>query len=453
MDAYESLSRAERETPLEAEDLERLAMSAYMLGRDDEWVGALERAHHRYLAAGEMLRGVRAALWVGLHLASKGELGPASGWLGRAQRLLDHEPRECSERGYLLLPVVFEREAAGDFAAAARAAGEAVTIGERFGDRDLFALAIHAQGHMLLKDGRAGEGLALLDEAMVSVTSEDVSPLVAGLVYCGVILACQDVYDVRRAREWTAALTRWTEHQPDLIAFTGRCLVHRAEILQLSGSWPDALEEARRAGQRFVETSNRAAGLAHYRQAELLRLQGEFAGAEAAYREASRSGREPQPGLAQLRLAQGRSDAAVAAIRRASGEITDRLKRAALLPAYVEIVLAVGRLDEARAACRELEDIAATYESPMLGAIVAYARGAVELADGDAPAALIALREAWLLWQELDAPYEIARTRTLLGEACRALGDVDAATLELEAARGVFDDLGAAPDLARVEAL
>ena len=454
LDAYESLSRAERETSLAPEDLERLALSAYMLGRDDEWVSALERAHHRYLAAGETLRGVRAALWVGLHLAAQGELGPASGWLGRAQRLLDQDPRECSERGYLLLPLVFEREAAGDYAAAARAAGEAVTIGERFDDRDLFALAIHAQGHMLLKDGRAGEGLALLDEAMVSVTSEDVSPLVAGLVYCGVILACQGVYDVRRAREWTAALTRWTERQPDLIAFTGRCLIHRAEILQLSGSWSDALEEARRASRRLVATNNRAAGgVAHYRQGELLRLQGEFAAAEQAYREASRSGWEPQPGLAQLRLAQGDDRAAAAAIRRASGEIADRLKRAALLPAYVEIGLAIGRLDEARDACRELEEIAAAYESPMLGAIVAYARGAVELADGDAQAALSALREALLVWQELDAPYEVARTRTLLGEACRALGDEDAATLELEAARGIFDDLGAAPDLARVEAL
>jgi DNA-binding CsgD family transcriptional regulator len=345
---------------------------------------------------------------------------------------------------------MFQHEAAGDFAAAAAAAGEAVRIGERFGDRDLFALAIHGQGHMLIKDGRVREGLALLDEGMVAVTAEELSPIVTGIVYCGVILACQEVYEVRRAREWTRALSDWWALQPEMVAFTGRCLVHRAEILQLDGSWPDALEEARRAGERFVATKNPAAGLARYRQGELLRLQGEFAAAEAAYKEASGFGWEPQPGLAQLRLAQGRAEAAAAAIRRAEAATSLAIERARLLPAFVEIMLAVGETQSARRACAELQELARGFDSAMLTALVAHAQGAVHLAEGDAQAALVALRAAREAWHALEAPYEIARTRVLVGEACQVLGDDEAAALELEAARSIFERLGAKPDLARL---
>jgi DNA-binding CsgD family transcriptional regulator len=452
LEAYEAFVRADEDAPLDAEDLALLSTTVLMLGRDDEAIGVLERAHHAYLERGEMLRAVRCAIWIGMNLAYRGSVGPASGWLGRAQRLLENELEETSERGYLLLPMVFRHEAAGDFEAGARVGGEAAAIGERLGDRDLFALAVHAQGHMLVRAGRVRKGLSLLDEAMVAVTTAEVDPFVVGIVYCGVILACQEVFEVGRAREWTLALTRWVEQQPDLVAFTGRCLVHRAEILQLGGSWPDALDEARRAARRFVETSNPAAGLANYRQGEILRLQGEFDAAEEAYRAASRAGWEPQPGLAQLRLAQGSTAAAVASVRRSSTEITEPLKRAGLLPACVEILLAAGELEEARRACGELEELVASYESPMLGALLAHARGSVELAAGEAQPALVALREALQGWQELDAPYEVARTRALVGEACRVLGDEEAAALELDAAREIFERLGAAPDLARIQA-
>jgi DNA-binding CsgD family transcriptional regulator len=454
MDAYKSLSQADQAAPLGAEDLELFATSAYMIGRDDDHVSGLERAHHLYVDTGEVLRAVRCAFWVGINLALRGEMARATGWFGRAQRLVEREKRDCVERGYLLVPVMLQHEASGDWEAAYATAADAAEIGERFGEADLFALAVHEQGHALVKQGQVEEGFGLLDEAMVAVTAGELSPIVTGLIYCSVIEGCQEVYALHRAQEWTAALTHWCEQQPDMVAFTGRCLVHRAEIMQLRGAWREALEEARRAGERSAQgVSQAAAAQAFYRQGEVHRLQGESAAAEEAYRDASRCGCEPQPGLALLRLAQGNDSAAAAAIRRVVGETTEPLKCARLLPAYVEIMLYVGDSEEARRACRELEEISARYESGMLDAMVAHAEGAVDLAEGDTRAAMLALRQAWQMWQELEVPYEVARVRVLVGLACRALGDYDTAALELEAARGVFARLGAAPDLARVLSL
>jgi DNA-binding CsgD family transcriptional regulator len=455
MDAYKSLSHADQVAPLGAEDLELLARSAYMIGRDDDYVSGLERAHHVYLDAGEASRAVRCAFWIGHNLLFRSETGPALGWFSRAQRLLKREERDCVERGYLLIPALLQHVFSGDFEAAYAAAVDAAEIGERFGDQDLVAIALMEQGHALVKQGRTGEGLRLVDETMVAVTAGELSPIVAGIVYCNTIAFCQSVYELRRAREWTAALTRWCEQQPDMVAHKGLCLVHRAEIMTLGGAWREALEEARRVNKRFTQgvLNELALGHAAYRQGEIHRLQGEFAAAEAAYREASRFGREPQPGLALLRLAQGNDDVAAAAIRRALGETTGWLKRARLLPTYVEIMLTVGDSQEARSACRELEEIAERQGSEALDAMSAHAEGAVDLAEGDARASLLPLRHAWQMWQELEAPYEVARVRVLLGLACRALGDHDTATLELEAARGVLSQLGAAPDLARVDSL
>jgi DNA-binding NarL/FixJ family response regulator len=448
--AYEALSAADRASELEGEDLELRATSAYMLGRDDEYLTLLERAHHAHLDAGATLQAVRCAFWVGLDLLLRSENARATGWFGRAGRLLDREGGECVERGYLLTPVLLAQVAAGDHESALATAAEAAAIGERFGDRDLVALAVQEQGHALVRQGRAEEGLRLVDEVMVSVTAGELSPIVTGLIYCNTIAFCQGVYELRRAREWTDALTQWCGQQPDMVAHTGLCLVHRAEILERQGAWRDALAEARRAVQRLSE---RTAGYAHYRQAEVQRLQGELEAAEEGYREASRFGYEPQPGLALLRLAQGNGPAAVAAIRRVLGETTDRLRRATLLPACVEIMLAVGNAESAERACGELEEISASQRSELLDALSAQARGAVTLADGDADAALVHLRRASRSWQDLKAPYEAARARQLLGLACRALGDEDSAKLELEAARGAFAELGANPDVARVDSL
>ena len=447
--AYEQLAQAEQQDPLGADDLELLATSAYMLGRDDEYFSVLERAHRLHVENGDLLRAARAAFWLGLHLALRGEIGGATGWNSRAQRLVDRAGRDSVEQGYLVLAEGFAQAMESDWEAALETTRESAEIAERHGDADLLALALMDQGQYLMRLGRVDGGLRFLDEAMVAVTTGELSPIVTGLVYCSVIDGCHEASELRRAQEWTAALTRWCAEQPDMVSFTGICLVHRAEIMQLHGSWEDALEEARRAAGR-AGMSRAGVAQAHYRAGEILRLQGRLAEAEEAYRSANANGREPQPGLALLRLAQGNEDAAAAAMRRALGESTEPTARAALLPAFVEVMLAAGDLDEAERASAELDAIAAGYEEGALPASAAHARGAVALARGDAQTALTALRQAERTWHELEAPYESARVRALVGQACRALGDEDTAALELEAARETFEKLGAGPDLAHL---
>jgi DNA-binding NarL/FixJ family response regulator len=273
-----------------------------------------------------------------------------------------------------------------------------------------------------------------------------------GLMYCSVIDACRELHELERAREWTFALSRWCEQQSEMVAFTGTCLVHRAEIMQFQGAWTAAFEEACRACERSVLTARQPPGAALYRQAEIHRLRGDYAKADAAYRDASQLGHDPQPGLALLRLAQGRTDAASAAIRRLALATVDRLQRVRVLPAYVEIMLAASDLDAARDACGELDDLARTFDTDVLRAVAAQARGALALVEGDARGASGLLRRSFDLWQKLEAPYDAARVRVLIAQACRALGDGEAAALEHDAARAVFEQLGAQPDAARLDA-
>ena len=453
-DAYLALSLADTVVPLAVEDLERLAISAYLIARDDAYLSVLERAYNAHLDAGEKLRAVRCAFWLGLRLLFRGEAGRASGWLGRARRLVESEEHDCVEEGYLLLPVVEQHLDAGNCEAASAVATDAAAIGSRFGEADLIAIARHLQGRASIRQGHVARGLALLDEAMLAVTAGELSPLVTGLVYCSVIDGCQQVFAAGRAREWTAALASWCEEQPEMVSFTGKCLVHRVEIMQLHGAWRQALVEARRGCERFEKGIDpQGPASAYYQLGQIHRLQGDFTAAEAAYRSASRWGWEPQPGLALLRLAQGHLDVAAGAIRRVVSATTDSLQLARLLPAYIEIMLDAGDIVAARAACQNLEEIAERFDTGLLGAIAVQARGAVELAEGDARAALGSLRQAMQTWQVIEAPYMAASTRLLAGLACRALADEEGAGLEFDAAQALFEQLEAAPDLTRLESL
>lgn len=452
VDAYESLKAADEAATLAPGDLELLARAAYMLGRDDDYVRGLERAHYGHLDAGDVGRAAGCAWWIGLSLLMSNEVAPATGWFARGNRLLDRERSDCVERGYLVLARMLQSFAEGDFQAAHDAAAEAIEIGQRFGDRDLVAIGVMDQGHALLELGRTSEGLRLIDESMVAATSGELSPIVAGILYCNTIAVCRSVFEVRRAREWTSALTAWCERQPDMVAHKGVCLVHRAEIMQLQGAWSEALEEAAQVTTEGT-LNRRAAAAGLYVQGEIHRLRGELDEAEAAFRLSTRVRGDAQPGLALLRLAQGRADAALGAIRRAAaGEPTGSLSRARLLPAYAEVALAAGNVDEAAHAGDELAATSETHDSDALRAMSAYTQGQVSLARGEIEEALSSLRVALLRWLTLEAPYEAARTRVLLGRVYVELGDDDGAALELEAARAAFAELGARPDLERLDA-
>jgi DNA-binding CsgD family transcriptional regulator/tetratricopeptide (TPR) repeat protein len=448
-EAYEQLSAAEGERPLEVEDVVLLATAAYLTGRDGDCREIWARAHRQCLSQGDVARAARCAFWLAFGLMSTGEMAGAGGWLARAQRLIDENELDCAERGYLLVPMALRCVGAGDFAGARDKFVEALAIGERFGDPDLRAFGLLGRGQTLIGLGARAEGLALLDEVIVAVTAGEVSPLVVGLVYCGAIEACRETFDLRRAQEWTAALSHWCDSQPDLVHYRGQCLVHRAEIMAFHGAWPDAAAEVQLACERL--SGEPAVGAAFYQQAELHRLRGHFTDAEDAYRLASHWGREPQPGLALLRLAQGQDDAAQAAIRRVADEAEGPVARSRLLGPYVEIMLAAGDVRSARHGADELCEIAAALDALFLHALAAHVTAAVLLAEGEARAALPVLRRAWAAWRDLEAPYQAARVRLLIGLACQALGDRDTAEMEIDAARLGFQQLGAATDLARVE--
>ncbi len=447
--AFSLLTSADSAVSLGSEDLRLMATSAFMLGRDDDMVACLERSHQLYLGAGELLPAVHDAVWIGLNLALRGEMGPASGWFGRAARTLEDVEEENAEHGYLVFARVFGAIEMGQFEAAVVGAKQAIEIGRRFDEHDLVALAVHGHGRALMRQGNTLEGLHLLDEAMVAVIADRLSPIVTGIIYCSVIEACHEVLDFGRARQWTEALSQWCRVQPEMVAFTGQCLTHRAEVMQMRGDWEDALAEADRASGRFLDGMNQApVAQAYYRQGELHRLTGDLPRAEEAYRQASRWGWSPQPGYALLRAAQGQAAAGKAALSRVLGESDEWVDRARVLPAYVEILLSLDELDAAGQASQELDDLAEAHPSTMLSAVAHYERGTLLLRSGEPAQAVTAFRAALRGWQELEAPYETAKTRAMIGLACDDIGDRDSARLEFDAARSEFVRLGANPDLA-----
>ncbi|KAB1139582.1 tetratricopeptide repeat protein [Streptomyces luteolifulvus] len=453
-DAYEQLSAADRQGQLEADDLDRMARAAYLIGAIDAATGTWERAHHAFLKRGEAAPAVRCAFWAGLTLVLHGEHARGGGWLARAQNILENTALDCAEEGYLRIPMALQALDRGDPEAARRSCVEITEIADRFDDADLRALGTLGQGQALVAQGRAAQGVAMLDEAMVAVTTGEVSPVTAGIVYCAVILACRGIFDLGRVQEWTAALSRWCATQQDLKPYRGQCLVHRSEIMQLRGEWADAMDEARQACEHLSDRpGDPVMGMALYQRAELFRLRGDFSRAESYYREAIDRGHPAQPGLALLRLAQGRLDDAAAAIRRTVEETEGAEERPRVLVGCVEIELAAGAVENAQAAVDELAKIAAGFDSPYLRAVVANGHGSVLLAAGEPEGACAVLRGAWVAWHEIDAPYETARVRLQMARACRRIGDHDTAEMELEAARRVFEQLGAVPALKEVRQL
>jgi DNA-binding CsgD family transcriptional regulator/tetratricopeptide (TPR) repeat protein len=451
--AYEHLSAAAATDPLDVPDLERLAAAAYLVGRRSESHDAWTKAHQDCARRGEAARAARGGFWLAVSHLNSGETGQGSGWIDRARRLLDQHNLDCVEQGYLRFAAALRSTFSGDLEAGYAGFSAAAEIGERFADPELVAQGRVGQGRCLIYLGRNAEGVGLLDEAMVAVGAKEVSPVATGDVYCTAIEGYQELFDVARVREWTDALSRWCESQPELVLYRGQCLLHRAELLVLQGAWADAVVEAQKACDRLAKPHHPALGAATYLRAELHRLSGEVEEADAAYRVADELGRDPQPGLALLRLVQGHGDAADAAIRRVWAQAGDPLSRARIVAAYVEILLTGGAVAEARAAVDSLAALPADLHGPYLRALTAQVTGAVLLAEGDLPAALPALRSAVAGWRDLGAPYEVARTRLLMAMACRELGDAEGAALEAESARAVFAGLGALPDVSRADAL
>jgi DNA-binding CsgD family transcriptional regulator len=442
---YRQLAALDAEQELDVDGLDRLATAAYMTGRDDEGFLVWGRAHHWCLEMGDIARAARFGVRLAQGLAFKGDIARGSGWVERSQRILRDANLDCVERGFLEHAAGMCRIFAdGDVAAAYAAFGRAATIGERFRDRELLAFARMGEGRCRIYLGEIAEGVALLDEVMLSVEACEIPPMAIGDAYCTVIDACHELFDLRRCEQWTDSFTRWCDAQSGLVLYRGHCLLHRAELLMFHGAWSDAVTVAEEACARLAEPINPLTlGGACYVEGELHRLRGEFAHAEDAYERANAEGCQPQPGMALLRLAQGRVDVAAAQLRRLLAETGEPIGRARVLCAAAEILLAAGDVDGARVAADELTVTATNLGSLLLRAHAALATGSVLLAAGDAPAALASLRRAARDWSEMSAPYEGARTRMLIADACEALADLDGAELERRAAGAAFDALGA----------
>ena len=446
--AYDAFAAAETEAPLEAEDYDRFAVTAHLLARMPDYFAIRERAYTSLLERGEPLAAAEAALWLGTQKLVQGDVAEGGGWIARAARIVADDGTDSRAAAFLNVSSAFEAAAGGDLERAARITEECVRAARRLGSEQYAALSIHQQGLFLLAAGHTDEGLACLDEAMLGVASGACSAMVEGIIYCGVIEGCWSIYEVTRAQQWTAAMSQWVTAQPDLANFTGECKVRRAELKQFNGRWPEAIDELGAVG--LADPDPWASGRAASVRGNLDRLLGRFDSAEENFTLASKLGEDPQPGLALLRLARGSVQAAAAMVRRSLAETRQTGKRIQVLSAATEILLATGETDAAAATAAELRDLATASRSPVVVAVGQYALASVCLSRGAPADALPLLREALGTWVRARAPYEEARTRVLLAEACRALGDRESADREVDTARAIFQDLEAMPDLARL---
>jgi DNA-binding NarL/FixJ family response regulator len=450
--AYDELSAAAVAEPLEVDDLERLASAAYLAGLSDESRSAWISAHEKCAHVGDVARAVRCAFWLAFALLNAGDLARGGGWVDRAQRLLDDRKIDSVERGYLRYAAALRAAFSGDVRTGHEAFHAAAEIGVLFHDPELAALARIGEGRCLIWLDRVDEGVALLDEGMVAIEANDVSAIAIGDAYCTAIEGCTELFDVG-AHTWTTALSRWVDSQPELMLYRGQCLIHRAEMLYLRGDWDAAADQIEEAYRRLADpVGQRSRGAAAYLKGDLHRLRGQDRAAEAQFQLASELGRDPQPGLALLRLATGKVEAAAASIRRAYHEAGDPMSRARLAAGYVEITLASGDVAAARSAAEELGTVAGMLGRPLPTALHLQVLGAVLLAEDQPEPALSALRQALAGWHELDAAYDAARTRMQVAAACRAVGDDDGAEMELAGAIPVFDRLNAVRDAAAARA-
>lgn len=425
--------------------LEARAEAAWWTGQLDECITAREAAYRAWDAAGDARGAGRNATWLFEHHCFRAQPAIGSAWLRRARRAVGEMP-DCAEHGHLLIREAQLAHGSGDLALALERAEAATALGRRLRLPDIEAVGLEATGRILIDQGDVAEGMGHLDEAMLFAIEGRLDAYTTGRVFCSMIGACDEVGDLRRAAEWTDAVQAWSDRHP-VSLFPGLCRLHQAEVLQWRGDWSAAEAEARRACDELVSLNlpNAAAGFVQV--GEIRRRIGDHDGAEAAFRRAEELNGQAWAGLALLRLAQGRDAEAATSIARAlEGAGTSRLARGKLLRTYVQVMVAIGRIDAASAAVEELDAIASSSENPVIDASAATARGHLLLIQGDCAAACGALNEALRLWTELDAPYEVATTRSLMGQACRRNGDQDGAEAAFSAAEEIFQQLGAVSD-------
>ncbi len=445
-EAFDLLREADQLETLAPDDLVSLAEAAWWTGRLEDCIAARERAYALYLEQGQGRRAAVIALAIAQDYFGKLAHSIGAGWFNRAERLLKEEG-DCAEQGYLSMMHAMSASAMGDHDSALEAGRATLDIGTRFGDRDLQAYGLLLQGRARVSKGEVKEGLALLDEATVAAVSGEIDPYASGIIYCMAISSTSKLADYQRAGEWTEASRRWCERQ-SISGFPGVCRVHRAEIMRLRGSWAEAESDARRAITELQGFQLVYAAEGFYEIGEIRLRMGDLEEARDAFRQAHELGREPQPGLAMLQVAEGKIDPAMSSLKRAlEDDRLDRLGRCRLLIPFVSIAVAAEDLEAARSAAGEAEAIAADFESPVLQASALLGRGELQLAEGDANAAAQSFRDGSRLWRTADMPYEGARARMLLGVALRGCGDEEGAVLELQAARATFEKLGAVLDL------